>query len=78
MARKDMARFAGRDHEAGFVRVRQIIKSAKTATMGSGEWQIRDNLGAAAPIERVEAAARGNAKVAQPVKERDMAVDLML
>ena len=73
-----MTRFAGRDHEAGFVRVRQIIKTAKTAPMGSGERQIRDIPGAATPIERVEAAARGNAKVAQPVKKRDMAVDLML
>src|ERR1700733_12520283 len=78
VARKDMARFAGRDHEARFVRVRQIIKTAKTAPLGAGEWQIRENLEAAAPIEGVEAAARGNAEVAQPVKERDMAVDLVL
>ena len=54
MARKDMTRFASRDHEAGFVRVRQIIKTAKTAPMSSGEWQIWDNLGAAATIERVD------------------------
>src|ERR1700733_3297736 len=78
VARKDMARFAGCDHEARFVRVCQIIKTAKTAPLGAGEWQIRENFEAAAPIEGVEAAARGNAEVAQTVKERDMAVDLML
>ena len=57
VARKDVARFAGRDHKAGFVRVGQIVKSAKTAPMGSGKWQIRDNLGAATSIKRVEAPA---------------------
>src|SRR5580698_6693979 len=35
VARKNVARFAGRDHEARFVRVRQIIKPAKTAAMSS-------------------------------------------
>src|ERR1700722_466967 len=73
-----MPRFTGCDHEAGLVRVRQIIKTAKTAPVSSGEWQIWDNFGATTPIERVVASTRGNAEVAQPVKERNMAVDQML
>src|SRR5579872_6991681 len=78
MARKNMAGLAGRDHEAGLLRVRKIVEATKTAAYGAGERHVGRRVGTAAAVERVEAAARRNAEVAQPVQERDMGIDLVL
>ena len=77
MAGEDVAGFAGRDHEPGFAGILEIVKAAKPAADRAGERQVRRSAGAAAAIEGVEPAARGEAEIAQAVKQRNMGIDLV-
>ena len=77
MAGEDVAGFAGRDHEPGFAGILEIVKSAKPAADRAGEREVRRSARAAAAIEGVEPAARGEAEIAQAVKQRNMGIDLM-
>ena len=76
--REDVAGFAGGDDEARFVGIGEIVDRAIAAAVGARVRLVGGRVEAAAAVERVEAAARGHAQVADPVEQRDVAVDLVL